>query len=161
PVVRSTPEAGVSRTQLLVPQNRIDPLRKRGHIARSSRGRNAVTESPRSHGHRPVGPSEAMRVSNLRSESRSPVVWLALWLIVVVLPVLNVAPAFAQTNVSNGLIAFQSVKTGWWNIFTVDPSTKHVVQLTHCGSGCGYGDIRPRWSPDGRKILFVADPDGS
>ena len=74
-------------------------------------------------------------------------------------------PAQAAFPGANGLIAFarESPQRG---IFTIDPSGEELTRLTH-GQ-----DYRPRWSPDGTRIVFqrfvgvhsdiyVMDADGS
>lgn len=57
------------------------------------------------------------------------------------------ARAQAQTPLASGLIAFagQGAERGIW---TIDPVSSGLTRLTH-GQ-----DYRPRWSPDGSKILF-------
>jgi len=50
-----------------------------------------------------------------------------------------------------GTVVFASGKDGDYDIFSVDLENKHVKQLT----GGAYFNDCPRWSPDGKKIVFV------
>jgi Tol biopolymer transport system component len=48
-------------------------------------------------------------------------------------------------------IAFQSDRTGWFEIWICDSDGSNPVQVTSCGSS---GAGSPRWSPDSKQIAF-------
>jgi Tol biopolymer transport system component/DNA-binding winged helix-turn-helix (wHTH) protein len=54
-------------------------------------------------------------------------------------------------------IAFQSTRTGDYEIWRCDADGTNLVQLTHFG---GPLTGTPRWSPDGREIAFDSRPSG-
>lgn len=54
-------------------------------------------------------------------------------------------------------IAFQSDRSGNWEIWTCNRDGSNAVQLTHFGSGL---TGTPRWSPDGRQIAFDSHAGG-
>jgi Tol biopolymer transport system component len=63
--------------------------------------------------------------------------------------------------IANGKIAF---KSGLDAIWTVNPDGTALTQLTPGyapGATCQTGDEEPHWSPDGTKILFTRQKDGS
>lgn len=55
----------------------------------------------------------------------------------------------------SGRIAFQSNRSGAFKIFVM--ARRGVRQLTH-GPG---NDMKPAWSPDGRRVAFFSDRDGN
>lgn len=65
-------------------------------------------------------------------------------------------PADAQDDEGPGLIVYSSDETGNYEIFTLDPETGELVQLTD-DPGV---DTHPMWSPDGERIVFSSDRDG-
>jgi Tol biopolymer transport system component/DNA-binding winged helix-turn-helix (wHTH) protein len=54
-------------------------------------------------------------------------------------------------------LAFESNRSGTFEIWTADSDGSHPVQITHFG---GPHTGTPRWSPDGRKLTFDSRPDG-
>jgi Tol biopolymer transport system component len=60
-------------------------------------------------------------------------------------------------NAPAGKIVFSSQKTGNYQIYTMNPDGSDLKQLTHGN----YDAYMPRWSPDGRQIVFVADSLGT
>ena len=52
-----------------------------------------------------------------------------------------------------GTIAFASGKTGDYDIWTLDLASREMKQLTY---GAFWND-KPRWSPDGKQILFLSN----
>lgn len=65
-------------------------------------------------------------------------------------------PADAQDDEGPGLILYSSDETGNYEIFTLDPETGELVQLTD-DPGV---DTHPMWSPNGEQIVFSSDRDG-
>jgi Tol biopolymer transport system component len=55
-------------------------------------------------------------------------------------------------------IAFQSDRSGNWEIWTCDRNGSNAVQLTHFGSTL---TGTPRWSPDGKQIAFDSHASGT
>lgn len=73
-------------------------------------------------------------------------------------------PAGATTPGRNGLIMFDTqdrpgVDGGSSQIYTVKPDGSGLRQLTHLGAG--HNAFDPHWSPDGQRIAYVSDIDGS
>ncbi len=58
------------------------------------------------------------------------------------------APSFSPDGTH---IAFQSDRSGSWEIWTCDRDGSNAMQLTHFG---GSLTGTPRWSPDGKQIVF-------
>ena len=52
-------------------------------------------------------------------------------------------------------IAFESKRTGNWEIYVMNPDGTEQVRLTHTGAE----NRAPFWSPDGQRIAFVSDRD--
>jgi len=69
---------------------------------------------------------------------------------------LQETPARAQDDEGPGLVVYASDETGNFEIFTLDPETGELVQLTD-DPGV---DTHPMWSPDGEQIVFSSDRDG-
>src|SRR4051812_18519496 len=59
------------------------------------------------------------------------------------------APADASFPGQNGKIAFESDRSGAYEIYTVDPDDTDLTRLTFSGGR------QPAWSPEGTKIAFV------
>ncbi len=64
-------------------------------------------------------------------------------------------PSFSNINWSpdGEKILFSGLKNGHSNLFTIDINTKEVKQLTNDY----YANMQPKWSPDGKSIVFVTD----
>ncbi len=56
-----------------------------------------------------------------------------------------------------GKVVFSSGKTGEHDIWTLDLANSYLDQLT---SGSHWNDC-PKWSPDGKKIIFVSKRTGT
>jgi Tol biopolymer transport system component/DNA-binding winged helix-turn-helix (wHTH) protein len=54
-------------------------------------------------------------------------------------------------------LAFESNRSGTFEIWTADSDGSHPVQITHFG---GPHTGTPRWSPDGRQLAFDSRPEG-
>jgi len=65
--------------------------------------------------------------------------------------------AAASFSPDGSRIAFQSDRSGDWEIWTCDRDGSNAVQLTHFGGGPAG---TPRWSPDARQIAFDARANG-
>src|SRR5206468_12056291 len=70
-------------------------------------------------------------------------------------PALAAPPAMGV--VATGKIAFDSNRTGNYDIFTIEADGTGLTQLTHKDAA----DYSPAWSPDGTTIAFVSDRAGS
>jgi Tol biopolymer transport system component len=74
-----------------------------------------------------------------------------------------VKPAEATFPGRNGKIAFAGIRhsevstTNNWEIYTTRPGTFKLVNITNSPSN----DTNPDWSPNGRKIAYSGDADGS
>ena len=66
-----------------------------------------------------------------------------------------VAPAEAAFPGANGKIAFDSNRSGNWEIYTMSPDGSGVARLTNNPAR----DVAPAWSPDGTKIAFMSNRD--
>lgn len=62
-------------------------------------------------------------------------------------------PAFSPDG---GRIAFVSNRSGVQEIWVCDADGNEATQLTHVGGG---GALSPKWSPDGRTLVFSAAPE--
>lgn len=87
----------------------------------------------------------------------------SLWMVILVVALAGGAflalqqhPADAQGDDGPGLVVYASDETGNYEIFTLDPETGELTQLTD-DPGV---DTHPMWSPDGEKIVFSSDRDG-
>ncbi len=65
--------------------------------------------------------------------------------------------AAASFSPDGSRIAFQSDRSGNWEIWTCDRDGSNAVQLTHFG---GAPTGTPRWAPDGKQIAFDSDANG-
>ena len=73
----------------------------------------------------------------------------------VALVVLGAGGASAQSSAwgsTNGVVVFRSDRDGEPDVFTLDPSTSSVTNLT---SGSGAAELQPAWSPEGERIAYV------
>ena len=76
---------------------------------------------------------------------RSFVLWL------LILRAATAAPAQPQSR-----IAFQSLRTGNWDIYVANADGSQVVNITQTSAT----DYSPTWAPDGRKIVFESNRHG-
>jgi uncharacterized repeat protein (TIGR01451 family) len=67
------------------------------------------------------------------------------------------APARAAFPGGNGKIAFQSLRDGNWEVYSMDPDGSGQTNLTNDPAF----DANPAWSPDGTKIAFGTNRDGN
>ena len=68
-----------------------------------------------------------------------------------------VTPPSERPSMSiDGWLVFQGNIDGNYNIFVMDPAGNVFRGTTHSAS-----DVKPVWSPDGSKILFVSNRDGN
>jgi uncharacterized protein YraI len=84
------------------------------------------------------------------------VVMLAIALVGGALFALQGTRAGAQDDEGPGLIVYASDETGNFEIFTLDPETGELLQLTDDPAV----DTHPMWSSDGERIVFASDRDG-
>jgi TolB protein len=73
----------------------------------------------------------------------------------VTLVVLGAGGASAQSSAwgsTNGVVVFRSDRDGEPDVFTLDPLTSSVTNLT---SGSGAAELQPAWSPAGERIAYV------
>lgn len=68
----------------------------------------------------------------------------------------NVSDSYPVESPDGKRIAFQSNRTGNWEIYVMNSDGKNLRQLTQNSAA----DNSPCWSPDGKRILFVSDRDG-
>jgi Tol biopolymer transport system component len=68
----------------------------------------------------------------------------------------NVSDSYPVESPDGRSIAFQSNRTGNWEIYVMNADGKGLKQLTQNNAA----DNSPCWSPDGRKLLFVSERDG-
>ena len=87
----------------------------------------------------------------------------SLWVVMLVIALaggaflaLRGTPVVAQDDEGPGLIVYASDEMGNYDIFTLDPDTGEIVQLTDDPAT----DTHPMWSPDGEQIVFSSDRDG-
>lgn len=57
---------------------------------------------------------------------------------------------FPQLSPDGQHIAFQSKRSGFWEIWMMDSQGHNATQLTHLAGLAGY----PRWAPDSRRLVF-------
>ncbi len=67
----------------------------------------------------------------------------------------NVIDSYPMLSPDGKWIAFQSNRSGVWNIYTIRPDGSGIVNLTHSPGP----DYNPIWSPDGTKIVFASERD--
>jgi Tol biopolymer transport system component len=68
--------------------------------------------------------------------------------------------AFPDMSRHGSKLAFASDRTGVWAIYTIRLDGRRLRQVTDPPAGSG--DIRPRWSPRGRELVFVGgEPAGN
>jgi TolB protein len=68
----------------------------------------------------------------------------------------NVSDSYPVESPDGTKIAFQSNRTGNWEIYMMSADGKNLKQLTQNSAS----DNTPCWSPDGKRILFVSERDG-
>ena len=78
-------------------------------------------------------------------------------LIAVLMLGITALPAVAAKRVLNGKIAFVSDRDGNSEIYVMNPNGGGQTRLTNNPAE----DIDPAWSPDGRRIAYVANPSGN
>jgi hypothetical protein len=61
------------------------------------------------------------------------------------------APAHAAFPGADGKIAFETNRAGNYQIYTVSPDGSGLTRLTNNSAH----DLRPAWSPDGKKVVFM------
>jgi len=64
---------------------------------------------------------------------------------------------FPQYSPDSHHIAFQSIRSGTWDVWTCDSQGTNPLQLTHTDHG---NSIYPRWSPDSRQIAYDTRREG-
>jgi len=64
---------------------------------------------------------------------------------------------FPQYSPDGKHIAFQSIRSGTWEVWECDGDGSNSFQLTHTNNG---NSIYPRWSPDSRQIAYDTRRDG-
>jgi Tol biopolymer transport system component len=62
----------------------------------------------------------------------------------------STADEFPQFSPDGRRIAFQSKRSGYWEVWVSDDAGRNSIQLTQLHSFA----VFPRWSPDGKKIIF-------
>jgi Tol biopolymer transport system component len=85
---------------------------------------------------------------------RKVIVTLGLAALVVGALVLAVAPSYATSKGSNGLLVFQRQVGRHIQLFTIRPDGRGTRQVTHLTDSSALG---PEWSPDGRRLVFARD----
>ena len=68
----------------------------------------------------------------------------------------NVIDSYPNPSPDGTRIAFQSNRTGDWEIYVMNVDGSNLQQLTH---SAGF-DGAPIWSPDGNRIVFPSERDG-
>src|SRR5690242_8584648 len=68
--------------------------------------------------------------------------------------VLVVAPSYATSKGTNGLLVFQRQVGKHTQLFTIRPDGRGVRQVTHLTDSDAFGG---EWSPDGKSIVFARD----
>jgi Tol biopolymer transport system component len=72
---------------------------------------------------------------------------------------LRVPQVHPQSDISpNSKLAFARNKTGEWQIYEIGLDTSPAARLVTVGIG---GKFNPRYSPDGTRLAYVLDMDGS
>jgi hypothetical protein len=62
-------------------------------------------------------------------------------------------PAKATFPGQNGKIVFVSDRSGSWQLYTIDPDSRDITQITNLAT-TGYDFWAPSVSPDGNRIVF-------
>lgn len=69
----------------------------------------------------------------------------------------SVVDGYPHPSPDGRRVAFQSNRTGRWEIYVMNADGSGVAQLTDAPGD----NVTPKWSPDGTRIVFAASPGGN